>query len=322
MTLSGKKAIAGLVTGLAVVAIIATTRPAASNVGSLSQILAVKPTKVPSPKTRTTTTTSAKKASAWRVLSVSSNGLKEVSGCAFSRQVANRVWVHNDSGDGPDVVPVDISSGSVGRTVTLQGVDVVDPEDIASTADGDLILADIGDNAVARKSVQLYRFREPALNANSAEAKRIDLRYPDGPHNAEALAVSADGSDAFIFTKEPTGVAAVFRADLTATSEQVMTQIGQVTIKGESGYKANLISAADAVGASVVLRSFQYGYFLPVPSGGNMSDAAKATPVRFIVPQMAQAEALCVSPDGRTLVTASESQGARNFALAVGSTPN
>lgn len=252
---------------------------------------------------------------------MSSKGLEEVSGCAFSRRDPNRVWLHNDSGDGAIVVPVDIKSGAVGRPVTLEGVDVVDLEDIAITTGGEMILADIGDNAEARKSVQLYRFAEPALNATSVRPTRLELRYPDGPHNAEALAVAPDASAAFIFTKEASGVAAVFRVDLTASAVQVMTQIGQVLITGEIPIKANLISAADAVGETVIVRTFQFGYVLDVPSGGKMDDAARATPRRFSLPLMVQGEALCVSPDGRTLATASESQGASTFALAVGPVP-
>ncbi len=267
--------------------------------------------------------TTATKAPAWRILSVSSKGLSEVSGCAFSRRVASRVWLHNDAGDGPVIVPVDVTSGVVGRPVTLAGVEVVDPEDIAVTGSGDVILADIGDNAVARTSIQLYSFPEPAANAVTAEATRIDLTYPDGPHNAEAFVVSSDASFGLIFTKEASGVAAVFRVDLTAaaTSAQVLSKLGQVTVAGETGARANMISAADAIGNSVVLRSFENAYVLDVPRGGSMVDAARAKPRRFAVPKLAQGEALCASPDARTLVTASESQGASTFPLAVGRVP-
>ena len=38
---------------------------------------------------------------------MSAKSLGEVSGCAFSRVDPNRVWVHNDSGDGPYIFPVD-----------------------------------------------------------------------------------------------------------------------------------------------------------------------------------------------------------------------
>jgi hypothetical protein len=232
------------------------------------------------------------------------------------------VWLHNDSGDGPSVIPVDIRSGAVGKSVTLSGVEVSDPEDIAMTASGELILADIGDNAEARDSIQLYRFTEPTAQATKAEAKRFDLAYPDGPHNAEALVVTADGTRAYIVTKNSSGVALVFEANLADESKtQVVTKIGQVAITGELLLKPNQISAADTVGSRVILRSYQYGYVLSPPPGGKLSEAFAATPQRFDVPLMVQGEALCVSPDGQTLVTASESRGASTFALAVGPVP-
>lgn len=278
-------------------------------------------------KTRATRATSSRPApttrlpSPWRVLSVPANGLREVSGCAVSRREPNRVWLHNDAGDGAIVVPVDLRFGAVERAVTLTGVDVVDPEDIAATNDGDLVLADIGDNNSRRNSIQLYRFPEPAHNATSAIARRIDLRYPDGPHNAEAMVLTTDASAALVLTKELTGVSAVFRADLNAQTAQVMTYVGQVTIAGERAETPNIVTAADAVGSTLFLRSFENGYVLSSPAGGQLEDALRTAPRRFDLPPMVQGEALCASADGRTLVTASESRGAAAFALAVGPVP-
>ena len=292
-------------------------------VGGVEQAsAATKPTKtrIPSPTLQ---------AGPWKVLAVKSRNLEEVSGCAFSKRDSNRVWLHNDSGDGPTVIPVDIKSGAVGPSVTISGVEVDDPEDIAMTSNGDLILADIGDNDEKRSSIQLYRFPEPVLDAVSASGTRLDFEYPDGPHNAEALVVSPDGSRAYIFTKESSGEAEVFQANLngpkepgsTASTKQVLSQMGRVTLRGERIIKPNLVTGADAVGSTVILRSYQYGYILSVPKGGQISDAIKATPQRFDVPPMVQAEAICASTDGRTLVTASESRGADTFALAVGLMP-
>ncbi len=302
---------------------IATVKPKGQTTNSSSAKTKTnsKATKKPAVNSTTPKTTSPKDTQGWRVIGVSAKTLTEVSGCAFSRRDAKRVWLHNDSGDGPNVVPVDITSGAVGKLVSLAGVEINDPEDIAMTSNGDLILADIGDNNEKRDSIQLYRFAEPALNATRAQARRLDLTYPDGPHNAEALVVSSDASYAYIFTKDPSGVADVFQANLNTENSQVLTKVGQVTITGEFPIKPNLISAADAVGSKVILRSFQHGYLLTIPSGGQFADALKGPPQRFDVPLMVQGEAICASPDGRTLVTASESQGAATFALAVGPIP-
>ncbi len=205
--------------------------------------------------------------------------------------------------------------------MTLNGVAVFDPEDIAITEGGDLVLADVGDNSSVRKSIQLYRFPEPSPNSTTTDATRIDLRYPDGAHNAEAMLLTPDATSAVVFTKERNGVSAVFMAALNATTEQVMTRIGTITITGERHAQPNLVTAADLVGSVIVLRTYANGYTLSASAGKPLVVVLRATPKRFDLPPMVQGEALCASPDGHTLVTASESRGAKTFALAIGGFP-
>jgi hypothetical protein len=99
--------------------------------------------------------------------------------------------------------------------VTRVNVDVqlIDVEDIAigpgPEKDVDYIyLGDIGDNQSGRPYVRIVRFAEPALE--TVRKKKIDasgveelrLRYPDGPHDAEALLVDPTTGDVFIVVKE------------------------------------------------------------------------------------------------------------------------
>jgi hypothetical protein len=307
---------------LALGAVMTCTHPTASHAATPTFKTASQP-KTATTKPRTATT---KEVARWRVIAVPTNDLKEVSGCTFSRRQANTIWVHNDADDGPYIAPLNIVSAVVGPRVKLEGVTEVDPEDIATTATGDIVLADIGDNAEQRTSVQLYRFPEPLPNARSTAVRRYDLTYPDGAHNAEALFVDPNSSAAFVVTKDPTGVAQVFQANLATTATQTMVLVGTVRATGEKGSRANLFSAADSAadsaGTTIVLRTYQYGYQFRVPRGDSLASFATMKPRRFTVPPMAQAEGLCISPDGRTLVTASESQGAETFALAVGKVPS
>ena len=96
---------------------------------------------------------------------------------------------------GPTTTPVTCraSSPSIGpaplrATVAVNVPAAVDWEDIA--IDGKTIyIGDIGDNAAVRPSIVVYRVTEPALTAKSVNATTFTLRYPDGPHDAEALMV-------------------------------------------------------------------------------------------------------------------------------------
>src|SRR4030095_11796189 len=73
-----------------------------------------------------------------------------------------------------------------------------------------LYVGDIGDNNHVRSSVVVYRAPEPNVDighppGNGQMLGNVDalvLHYPDGAHDAEALAVDPDTGDIVIVTKE------------------------------------------------------------------------------------------------------------------------
>ncbi|MGI9271802.1 MAG: hypothetical protein ACR2QT_08510 [Woeseiaceae bacterium] len=130
--------------------------------------------------------------------------LDEVSGIAQSSHNADQLWVINDSGPAA-VHSIDLSGKERAR-IKIDGAENVDWEDLASfTFDGKayLVVADIGDNDARREHVTLYVIAEPerATNDDSEIAWRIDFRYPDGPRDAEALAVDATGERFYVLSK-------------------------------------------------------------------------------------------------------------------------
>ena len=274
-------------------------------------------------RARVTTTRVPARTRSISTVTVDAARLGEVSGCAFSRRDPNLVWLHNDSGDTARVFPVDVSTGVVGPAVEVAGVDVADAEDIAITPGGDLVLADIGDNDERRADVALVRFPEPAPGSRSASGTVTRYSYPDGPRDAEALLIEPDGASALVITKSATGRSQVFRADLSADPKlpgvHPMTQVGELTISGEGFFFPNLVTAADTVGggSAIVVRTYAYGYLFRRPTGAPFERALEATPERFDLPGMIQAEAICSSPDGTRLVTTTEARGAATFPLSV-----
>jgi hypothetical protein len=133
-------------------------------------------------------------------------GITESSGVVVSRRHAGVLWTHNDSGDGPWLYAVD-STGRRLAAFRVRDAAVVDWEDLAlgpcprtGQRDADcLYVGDIGDNAGRRPFVTLYVVREPdpATTGHSGEtgpARALQIRYADGPHDAEALVVDPDGS--------------------------------------------------------------------------------------------------------------------------------
>ena len=150
--------------------------------------------------------------------------LKEISGLRSSKLNANRFWVHNDSGDTPKIYALS-SSMKVEREFILNGAQHIDWEDMAGgTYQGKpyLFIGDIGDNAARRASIVIYRVEEPRID-NSAELDEllptaIELIYPDGPRDAEALLFDERSEELLIVTKRDEK-ARIYAIDLKTTRD-------------------------------------------------------------------------------------------------------
>ena len=139
--------------------------------------------------------------------------LAEISGLAASRRAGDRYWVHNDSGARAELFAIDASGAVVARVIVDGLKKPVDWEDITSfERDGKAYLAigDIGDNGGVRKAVEIFVIEEPDLGDAHAGAPveqhasiawRTRFRYPDAPHDAEAMAIDTDAGEALIVTK-------------------------------------------------------------------------------------------------------------------------
>lgn len=185
--------------------------------------------------------------------------IDESSGMARSRKF-DVIYHTNDSGVGPEFY-VTRADGSSVQTVKIENFKPLDPEEIGvgpcpeKMSESCVVMADIGDNLSRRKSIALFFIEERAIFPKSVKPAFIArFKYPDGAHNAEAMAVLPDGS-VVIFTKEMSLLgqskpSQVFRAPLAsyvkAKGEPVMLEkLGELDITALtklSGYPA-LITA-------------------------------------------------------------------------------
>lgn len=163
--------------------------------------------------------------------------INEASGIAISRS-AQRLYHIND-GEFPFFHVTDMQGGAL-QTVKIAGFTPRDIEDIALGACGSstcIHVADIGDNAVRRESVQIAQIREArAFGAEATPEKIITAHYPDGPHDAEALAIHPSG-DLFVATKagigkqqNPSQLFRLTAAQLAAGGEQTFEQVGTIPV--------------------------------------------------------------------------------------------
>jgi hypothetical protein len=194
--------------------------------------------------------------------------LAESSGLAVSRTQPGVYWSHNDSGDDPRLYAIDMA-GQVLATFNVAGADARDWEDMASgpcigdqapagsaaaAASPDcLYLADIGDNDRARQWLTVYVVVEPRLDASARtiDSRSFRYRYPNGPDDAEALAVLPDG-DVTIVTKGRSGTIALFRLGRDAIARaSVSGDVLSAEYAGDTGIRPDGEIGRLATGAAV-----------------------------------------------------------------------
>jgi hypothetical protein len=124
----------------------------------------------------------------------------EASGIAASATMPGVFFVVDD-GTGTDDIAAVRSDGSLVARIGIEGMSARNAEALSAGPCGSragrcLYIGDIGDNNAKRTSITVHRLDEPALSpppaASPADAWRYT--YPDGPHNAEAMVVTPDGS--------------------------------------------------------------------------------------------------------------------------------
>lgn len=156
----------------------------------------------------------------------------ENSGMSRSTYARSTLFVHNDSGGGPQFFAIDRSCRTQ-AVFDLPGAPAKDWEDMASGPDHTLWFGDIGGD---RDVVNVVRVKEPRrLKDRDLGFRGFQLGYPDGAHNAEALLVHPRSGRLYVVTKAPSG-AGIYRAPvrLSRTGVNLMTRIADAP-QGISG---------------------------------------------------------------------------------------
>ncbi|HYO63817.1 MAG TPA: hypothetical protein VER08_09320 [Pyrinomonadaceae bacterium] len=263
-----------------------------------------------------------------RVATIQDPAVDESSGLAASRRQPGLFWTHNDAGDGPFIYAVG-GAGAKRGTWRVAGARHDDWEDIAAGPGPQpgrtyLYVGDIGDNPIKRANITVYRVAEPTPAPEDASsttfeprqtepAEAIVLRYPDGPHDAEALAVHPRTGDIYVITKEAEGPAGVYKAAAQTASAQAspsgatMERVGQVSAPGVF---PGMFTGADISpdGRRVVLCDYIAAYELSLGADARapFDDVWKQTPLAFDLGKRKQGEAVCYGANGESVFATSE----------------
>jgi hypothetical protein len=242
---------------------------------------------------------------------ISIPGLDESSGIAASKKYPAIFWTHNDGDGGPFLFAFD-SAGKRRGKVRISGAAVYDWEDIAIGPGNQIYIGDIGDNDHRRKEIIVYRVAEPDPGvARSSPAVALRLRYPDGPHDAEALLVHPKTGEIYIVTKArgADGKTGVYKAPASPEAPALLKRIAAIDLPGDSLFTALLgkVTGGDISpdGRRVVLCDYLRAWEAIVPDG-SFDGVWKQKWRPVDVGKRAQGEGICYRHDGKALLVTSE----------------
>lgn len=239
--------------------------------------------------------------------------LLEISGVAASRINPGVLYIHNDSGN-PNQVYLTDRNGDNAGALTLTPVGNRDWEDIAvgpGPAPGKnyVYVGDIGDNDSKYPSVLIYRFAEPDLtgktwpvNINIDSLDIIELKYPDGPRNAETLMVNPLTKDIYIASKESNlSKVYVARYPQSTKSVTVMTPVAELYMNKATG------GDISPDGSEILLRSNELIWYWKLPAGTPISAGLLTAPqVAPYANNEPQGEGICFAADDAGYYTDTE----------------
>jgi hypothetical protein len=245
-----------------------------------------------------------------RLCVVTDRRLTELSGLATDG--ADRRWAISDGGSRAQVF--ELAADCSVRRVLTGSVNPYDVEDLARAPDGTFWLADTGDNNRNRGTVAMIKLTPTGV------ATVLRMRFPDGPHDAEAVLLGRDGVP-LIVTKEPLAPAGVYRPErpLAAGVTVPLRRVGEVSLPssdtvggpiGRVGSRTVTGGATTADGRVAALRTYTDAWLFSAPDG-DLVAALDRPPLRVPLPDEPQGEAIAFDGKGGLLSGSEGRDGVR-----------
>ena len=218
--------------------------------------------------------------------------LPEVSGMAAISKEA--LWVINDSGTQPLLHTVN-ANGVLLRSFEHPMLANKDWEDLAS-CNGIAYIADIGDNAAQRKSVQIYRVR-----GNNVEVK--PFVYPDGPRDAETLLADPVTNSLVIVSKreKECRVYAV-----PTTNWKSSSTYDTLVFTGTLPFFSAVGASVSRDGSEILIKTYTHVYYWKREGKEPLTTTLMRTPQQVTYMPEPQGESIAWAADGTGFYTTTE----------------
>lgn len=261
--------------------------------------------------------------------------LVEVSGLAASGRSGAVLWLLNDGGASPSLHAVDRRGGAVDE-IALSPARNRDWEDLAAfELDGEpqLLAADIGDNGAQHAESVLYIVPEPAVgetaDTRSIVPRTVRFRYPDGPRDAESLAVDVAERKAYVLSKrdipprlytvplDASGdapIVAELLGPITSLPAPTAEDIRLAPIRKDWHWQPTAMDFSRD-GRLAAILTYHYVFLFEREPDQDWYTALNRTPRRISIRPVRGAESLGFSADGRSLYLTVEQRHAPLFRI-------
>ena len=232
--------------------------------------------------------------------------IDETSGMADSRSTENALWVLEDGGNPAELTLISYEGNIIERlpaknTINRDWEDMTLVKDLSS-GKNKIYLADIGDNNIQYDTYDIYRFDEPATNdieINNVE--KIQFRYPDGPHDADAMLVDKMSNDIYIITKQD-AKSGIYKI----VYPQILTAINTAVFEGSLDYTGVTSAAISPDGFEIIVKTYTHLNYYSRKGNELLPIALKRKSQSIPYAMEAQGEAICWKKDGKGFFTLSE----------------
>lgn len=250
----------------------------------------------------------------WRG-SIANKDIDESSALTASEAHAGVLWTLNDSGGGPILYAIGTDGASLAQYSYAQAP-AYDWESLdAFTEEGQplLLVGDVGDNFRWRPYVTLYVLHEPEdlreLEAPLLLKRSIDIVYPDGPRDCEAIAVDRKRNRILMLSKRqhPPELYSVGLQSQGQVEAKHVTQLLSMPRPTNADYEhapdlapyLYMPTGMDVDGDRLLVATYQHLFLYDL-------NALEAPPVRIPMPIIGQREAITFDQSGSMVFTTSE----------------
>ena len=249
-----------------------------------------------------------------QLFSITPDVIYEASGIADSYANPGFLWVEQDSGNPPELTLIK-HDGTITKKIFIKNSTNRDWEEMQVSNGPDplkkyVYIGEIGDNDAIYNHCTIYRFIEPSASVDTIiNYDKIDFKYSDMAHDAEAMLIDPSTKDIYIITKRDL-LSKIYKIAYPQSTSSV--NVAEYIM--DLPYKGVVASAISGNGKEILMKTYSSIYYYK-SNGTSIPDALKQVPISLSYQVEPQGEAVCMANDNSGFFTLSEKSFAQSVKL-------